>query len=78
MSFLAAFEPDAGKRYLDAPRRNQRPPVTCKGCGSDLAVMSEIDHRAGEGLERVVRPADAFEAQQGPAELVLPGALVRE
>jgi hypothetical protein len=35
--------------------------------------MSEIDHRVGEGLERVVQPADALEAQQQPAELVLPG-----
>ena len=35
--------------------------------------MPEIDHRVGEGLECVVQPADALEAQQQPAELVLPG-----
>ena len=35
--------------------------------------MSEIDHRVGEGLERVMHPADAFEAQQEPVEFVLPG-----
>jgi hypothetical protein len=30
------------------------------GRGSDLAVVPEIDHRVGEGLERVVQPADGF------------------
>src|ERR1700733_7220453 len=35
--------------------------------------MPEIDHRVGEGLERVVQPADALEAQQQPAEFVFPG-----
>jgi hypothetical protein len=34
--------------------------------------VPEIDHRVREGLERVVHPADALEAQQQPAELVLP------
>jgi hypothetical protein len=31
--------------------------------------VPEIDHRVGEGLERVMQPADALEAQQQPAEL---------
>src|SRR3984957_6595309 len=47
-------------------------PVAGGGRGSDLAVVPEIDHRIGEGLERVVQPTDAFEAKQQPAELVLP------
>jgi len=34
------------------------------GRGSGLAVVPEIDHRVGEGLECVVHPADALEAQQ--------------
>jgi transposase len=45
-------------------RRNEIPPVARRSSGSDLAVVPEIDHRVGEGLERVVHPADAFEAQQ--------------
>ena len=56
-----------------APRRNEIPPVAGSGRGSDLAVVPEIDHRVGEGLECVVQPADALEAQQQPAEFVFPG-----
>ena len=35
--------------------------------------MPEIDHRVGDGLECVVQPADALEAQQQSPELVFPG-----
>ncbi|SIT47805.1 hypothetical protein BN2475_820009 [Paraburkholderia ribeironis] len=31
---------------------------------SDAAVVPQVDHRIGEGLERVVKKAEAFEAQQ--------------
>jgi hypothetical protein len=41
--------------------------------GSVPAVVPKIDHRVGERLERVVHVADAFEAQQQTAKLVLPG-----
>ena len=64
MPLLAVFGHDAGKRDRGAPRRNEIPPVADSGRGSDLAVVPEIDHRVGEGLERVVQPADALEAQQ--------------
>jgi hypothetical protein len=53
-------------------RRNEIPSVAPSGRGSDLAVVPEIDHRVGEGLECVVQPANAFESQLWPAELVLP------
>ena len=64
MPLLAIFWHDAGKRNRGAPCRNEIPPVAGRGRGSDLAVVPEIDHRVGEGLERVVHPADALEAQQ--------------
>jgi hypothetical protein len=64
MPFRAAFEPDAGKRDRGATRRNEIPPVVRSGRGSDLAVVPEINHRVGEGLECVVQPADPLEAQQ--------------
>src|ERR1700693_2762141 len=72
MPLLAVFWHDAGKRDRGTPRRNEILPVAGGGRGSDLAVVPEIDHRIGEGLERVVQPTDAFEAKQQPAELVLP------
>jgi hypothetical protein len=43
---------------------NEVPAVAGSGRGSDLAVVPEIDHRVGEGLERIVHPADALKAQQ--------------
>jgi hypothetical protein len=58
-------------------RRNEIQPVARRGSGSDLAVVPEIDHRVGEGLERVVHPADAFEAQQYSAKLVPRGGVKR-
>ena len=75
MPFRAASGPDLNKRDRGTVRRNEIPPVVRRGsgCGSDLAVVPEIDHCVGEGLERVMHPADAFEAQQEPAEFVLPG-----
>ena len=75
MPFRAASGPDLNKRDRGTVRRNEIPPVVRRGsgCGSDLAVVPEIDHCVSEGLERVMHPADAFEAQQEPAELVLPG-----
>src|SRR5689334_24416675 len=36
------------------------------------AVMPEIDHRIGEGLEGVVQLTEALKTQQEPAELVFP------
>src|SRR3978361_2204481 len=47
--------------------------VSDSGRGSGLAIVPEIDHRVGEGFDRVVEPSDALEAQQQPAELVFPG-----
>ena len=73
MLILEDFCHHAGKRDRGGARRNEIPPVASSGRGSDLAVVSEIDHRVGQGLERIVQPADAFKAQQQPAELVLPG-----
>jgi len=35
--------------------------------------MPQIDHRVGEGFERVVQRTDALEAQQQTLELVFPG-----
>jgi hypothetical protein len=61
---MAAFWHEAGKRDRGVPRRNEVPPVASSGRGPDLAGVPEIDHRVGEGLERVVHPADALEAQQ--------------
>jgi hypothetical protein len=51
-------------------RRNEILPVArrCGGCGSDLAAVSEIDHRVGKCVERVGHP-DAFEAQQEQARI---------
>src|ERR1700710_2446965 len=69
----ALFGQDVGKRDRGARRRSEISAMACGGRGSGLAVVPEIDHRVGEGLERIVQPADALEAQQQPAELVLPG-----
>ncbi len=43
--------------------------------GVDLAVaeMPQVDHRVGQGFERVVQYADPIEAQQQATELVFPG-----
>ena len=43
--------------------------------GVDLAAaeMPQVDHRVGQGFERVVQFADALEAQQQATELVFPG-----
>jgi len=35
--------------------------------------MPQVDHRIGQGLERVMQRTDAFEAQQQAPELVFPG-----
>jgi len=35
--------------------------------------MPQIDHRVGEGFERVVQRTEALEAQQQTLELVFPG-----
>src|ERR1700693_106678 len=40
--------------------------------GSTPAVMPEIDHCIGEGLESVVQLTEAIEAKQQPPELVFP------
>jgi hypothetical protein len=64
MPFRAVLGHDAGRRDRGTRRRNEIPPVAGSGRGSDLAVVPEIDYRAGEGLERVVHPADALKAQQ--------------
>lgn len=41
----------------------------------DLPVveMPQIDHRIGQGFERVVQRTDAFEAQQQAPEFIFPG-----
>src|SRR3978361_1566693 len=49
---------------IAARRAGMNSPMACGGRGSDLAVVAKIDHRVGEGLERVVQSADALEAQQ--------------
>ena len=43
--------------------------------GVDLAAaeMPQVDHRVGQGFERVVQFADTLEAQQQAMELVFPG-----
>jgi hypothetical protein len=64
MPFQAVFGHDADKWNRGAARRNEIQPAADSGRRSDLAVVPEIDHRAGEGLECVVQPADALEAQQ--------------
>src|SRR4051812_40103573 len=57
----------AGSRRTapDLKRRNNRE--------ISLAVMPEIDHRIGQGLERVVQPTEPIKAQQQAPELVFPG-----
>ena len=40
--------------------------------GSAPAVVPEIDHRVGEGLEGVVQLTEAIKAKQQPPELVFP------
>ena len=37
------------------------------------AEMPQIDHRIGQGFERVVQRTDAFEAQQQAPEFIFPG-----
>jgi hypothetical protein len=66
MPLLAAFGMTRAKRDGGARRRNEIPPVAGGGRGSDLAVVPEVDHRICEGLERVVHPADALEAELVP------------
>jgi len=46
-----------------------------KGVGVDLtaAEMPQIDHRIGQGFERIVQRADALEAQQQAPEFIFPG-----
>jgi hypothetical protein len=64
MPFRAVFGHDADKRDRGVARRTEIQPVADSSRRSDLAVVPEIDHRVGEGLECVVQPADALEAQQ--------------
>jgi hypothetical protein len=58
------FGHEADKRDRGVARRTEIPPVADSSRRSDLAVVPEIDHRVGEGLECVVQPADTLEAQQ--------------
>ena len=60
----AVFGHGADKRDRGAPRRSEIQPAADSDGRSDLAVVPEFDHRAGEGLECVMPPADALEAQQ--------------
>jgi hypothetical protein len=62
--FQVVFGMKRTSRIAARPRRNDFPPAAGSGRRSDLAVVPEIDHRLGEGLECVVQPADALEAQQ--------------
>src|SRR3954466_4059958 len=50
------------------PKRN---PITADR--SALAVVPEIDHGIGKGLEGVMDLTEAIKAKQEPAELVFPG-----
>ena len=49
--------------------RRKRNSTTTAGLGP--AVVPEIDHRIGEGLECVVQLTEAIKAKQQPPELVL-------
>jgi hypothetical protein len=73
MPFRAVFGHDADKWDRGVARRTEIQPVADSSRRSDLAVVPEIDHRVGEGLECVVQPADTLETQQWPPELVLRG-----
>ena len=60
----ALFGNDAGERDRGARRRKEILPVAGGGLGSDPAVVPEIDHRIGKGLEGVVQLAEAIKAKQ--------------
>ena len=52
-----------------AARRKRNSTTTA---GSAPAVVPEIDHRIGEGLECVVQLTEAIKAKQQPPKLVFP------
>ena len=63
MAFRAVFGHNVDKRDRGVAHRNENQPAADSGRRLDLAVVPEIDHRVGEGLERVVHPTDALKAQ---------------
>ena len=68
--FFRAAQVWASSVQAEARRGQNWDAITADRSAS--AVMPEIDHRIGKGLECIVQPTETIKAKQEPPELVFP------